>query len=625
MSASSVHAGTGNEQQAQMEQLLNMDFKELAEIRLTSAARKDQKLVDTTAAVTVIDAEEIRRSGMTSVPELLRLVPGLNVARINASNWAVTARGFNAQFSNKLLVLMDGRTLYTPLFAGVNWNLQEIPLADVERIEVIRGPGATMWGANAVNGVINIITRKAADTHGNLVSVSAGAPESWRTTLRHGGQAGEKVDYRVYATGFDHADFRRANNTGAGDDWNGERGGFRMDWHRASGEEMTLQGDLFAMKEDVVDGTKHGGHLLGRWTKTLPEERNWSLQLYFDRNVNTAFEQTNIYDADWQYGLRHQDHALMFGAGYRLTTTDLANGPFIQWNPPSRHDQLFNLFVQDEITLAPTVKLSLGSKVEHNDFTGVEIQPSGRLMWRAAEDQTLWAAVSRAVRTPARVDRDFRLTAPIDLNTMLSFRGNPDIVSETLLAWELGYRIQIKPELSLELAGFYNQYDHLVSTENRPPTFLPPTLNQYYANKAIANSYGVESAMEWRVTERWKLIASHAWMKMHLEVIDGSTDTTSPGSADDIPRHQWQVRSRLDLPHDLELDGAVFGVGRLSHLKIPAVTRLDLRLGWRARPDLNLSLTGQNLLDDRHPEFTGTSVTASEIPRAILARMDWKF
>ncbi|MBF0165429.1 MAG: TonB-dependent receptor [Magnetococcales bacterium] len=620
---------TGHEQQAQMEQLLNMDFKELVEVRLTSVARRDQKLLETTAAVTVLDQEEIRRSGLTTVPELLRLVPGLNVARINASNWAISARGFNAQYSNKLLVLMDGRTLYTPLYAGVDWNLQDVLLADVERIEVIRGPGATMWGANAVNGVINIITKKAADTHGNLVTLSGGTLERVQTGLRHGGRNGEKLDYRIYAKGFNHGDFQRTDNTKADDHWDGGRGGFRLDWHQSPSNEITLQGELFTVNERLnpTSNDKQGGHLLTRWSKTLPDERNWSLQFYFDRNLAEGFDAINIYDLDWQYAFRHQDHALLWGAGFRLTTMDMKKHPLMDWNPKTRDDQTFNLFVQDEITLNPAWKLTLGTKLEHNDYTGIEFQPNARLLWRVSETRSLWAAVARAVRSPSRAESDIQISAPLSPTTRYTLNGNPQTTSETLLAYELGYRAQIKPELSLEMAAFYNHYDHVASTENLPPVFSPPTLvvRQGFDNKAVANSYGLETAMDWQTTDAWKLRASHTWLKLNLDPTGDSTDTTVAASAGNIPRHQWQLRSYLDLPHNLEFDAALYHVNRLTSLSIPAVTRLDLRLGWRPTPALNLSLSAQNLLDDRHPEFTGTSLTASEIPRAFLARMDWRF
>ncbi|MEO5345186.1 MAG: TonB-dependent receptor [Magnetococcus sp. YQC-9] len=607
-----------------MEQLLNMNIRDLADIKFSSLARKEQKLIDTAAAVTVIDAEEIRRSGMTSIPEVLRMVPGMNVARINTSTWAVSARGFNGQFSNKLLVLRDGRTLYTPLFAGVNWNLQDLSLAEVERIEVIRGPGAALWGTNAVNGVINIVTKKAADTQGERLFVTGGTTETLRGELRHGGKFGDKGFYRVYASGMQHGDFVRANDTGANDDWHAQRQGFRLDWRPTTRDEALMQGELFAVDENLSRGDKQGGHLLGRWSRELSDSRNLSVQFYYDHKVDTSFERTRILDLDTQYGFHAGSHLWILGAGYRLTAMDLDDTALIQWRPQSRRDQAFNLFAQDEITLAPRWILTLGSQVEYKDHKGVQLQPNARLLWRAADAHVFWGSLARAVRTPSSVDQDFHLAVPLGpVNLKLS--GNPEIEPERMLAHELGYRFQPHGNFSLEMTTFYNRYDHLVSLENLPPLLAPPTLRHYYANKGEGSSYGLETAADWRVNDIWRLSASHTWLKMNLDVVDGSTDTTTPASANDNPRHQWQLRSRLDLPYDLELDSALFYVARLRNLAIPASTRLDLRLGWRPTRALALSLTGQNLLDDRHPEFAGLNVTASEIPRAFLAQAEWSF
>ncbi|MBF0165108.1 MAG: TonB-dependent receptor, partial [Magnetococcales bacterium] len=616
--AAHLKAGEVSQVDETMERLLEMHVTELAGIKLSTLSRKEQKLVDTAASVTVIDAEEIRRSGMTSIPELLRLVPGMNVARINASTWAISARGFNSQFSNKVLVLMDGRSLYTPLFAGVNWNLQQIPLADVERIEVVRGPGAALWGTNAVNGVINIVTKKAADTQGSRATLTAGTVETVRGELRHGGKSGDNLDYRVYASGMTHGDFRRADDSGADDNWHAQRQGFRLDWRPNQRDTTTLQGELFAVDENLSRGDKQGGHLLGRWSRDLSETRNLSAQLYYDQKVDTSFEVTRILDLDTQYGFRTGNHHWILGAGYRLTHMDLDDTTYIQWRPQSRRDHIMNLFAQDEITLASDWILTLGGKIEYQDEKGIFPQPNARLLWRASDTQVFWGAVSHAVRIPSSVDQDFHLNVPIGPMN-LSLRGNQEIEPEKLLAFELGYRFQPRADLSLELATFYNRYNNLISLENLPPLLAPPTLRQFYANKAEGTTHGLETAADWRVNDTWRLTASHTWLKMNLDVTDGSTDTTTPASANDIPRHQWQLRSRLDLPHDLELDAAFFYTARIRNLAIPAVTRLDLRLGWRPTSNLTLSLAGQNLLDDHHPEFTGQMVTPSETPRAFLA------
>ncbi|MEO5334211.1 MAG: TonB-dependent receptor [Magnetococcus sp. YQC-5] len=627
---STVWSANAQVQQAQMDALLNMDFKELAEIRLTSAARKDQKLLDTAAAVTVIDQEEIRRSGMTSIPELLRMVPGLEVARINASNWAITARGFNAQFSNKLLVLMDGRTLYTPLFAGVNWNLQDVRLEDVERIEVIRGPGGTMWGANAVNGVINIITKKARDTQGWMLTAGIGTLEQVQGSLRYGGQFKDKMDYRVYGKGFEHEAFKRTDGSGARDSWEAQRGGFRSDWHLSQRDEVTLLGDVYQLREEPTD-PRHGGDLLMHWTRTFQDASDFSLQLFYDRNVRSSVEESNLYDLDFQHRFHWSNNQeINWGMGYRLSAISLENSALVSWLPPSRRDQTFNLFLQDEIALqGKDLKLTLGTKVEHNDYTGLEYQPSARLMWHVTPQDTLWTAISRAVRTPSYTDTGFQLNTPLGSTTRLIIQGNPEVISETVWAYEVGYRTQPMTRLSLDVAAFYNRYDHLGTMENLPPLFNPITksltLAQTFANNATGATYGLETSVNWQAMESWKLRVSHTWLKMNLDLVDTSTDNSTLATANDIPRHQFQLRSYLNLPHDLELDAAWYHVSTLSHLNIPSVQRVDLRLGWKPTKAVHLSLAGQNLFDTQHPEFQGTSIQNSEIPRSFFAKLDWNF
>ncbi|MBF0427654.1 MAG: TonB-dependent receptor [Magnetococcales bacterium] len=619
-------SATEADHQAQMEHLLNMDFKALSEIRLTSVARKEQTLVDTTAAVTVIDQEEIRRSGLNTLPELLRLVPGLEVARINANNWAITSRGFNAQFSNKLLVLMDGRTLYTPLFAGVNWNLQDVMLNDVERIEVIRGPGGTVWGANAVNGVINIITKKAADTQGGLLTVGGGNLDQVQAGLRYGGHVGDKMDYRVFGKGFQHAEFLTANGAGAKDSWELQHGGIRTDWHLSKRDELTIQGDLYHMTEESSVEQRRGGNLLTRWTRKSQDKIDFSFQMYYDRTFRSNTEETEIFDLDWHHRFDlSKSQEITWGLGFRQTDFNLTNGPLISWVPPRRHDQSPSLFVQDEIAVSDDLKLTIGSKLEHNDYTGLEYQPSARLLWRVVENNTVWAAISRAVRSPSPTDTGFQLTAPLGPTSTLKIWGNPEFTSETVWAYELGYRTQLMPRLSLDVATFYNHYDWLGTTENLPKTFVPFTINQTFANKAEGNTYGLETAANWLVLDNWKLRASHTWLKMNLDLMDNSTDTTTIATANNNPRNQIQLRSYLDLPYDLQLDAALYHVTTLTNLDIPSVLRLDVRLGWQPIKTMSLSLSGHNLLDNQHPEFQGTSIQSSEVPRSFFAKLDWIF
>ncbi|MBF0399206.1 MAG: TonB-dependent receptor [Magnetococcales bacterium] len=622
-----------SEQQAQMEQLLDMDVRELAEIHLTSAARKDQTVMNTAAAVSVISQEEIRRSGMRSIPELLRMVPGLDVARINADNWAITSRGFNAQYSNKLLVLMDGRTLYTPLFAGVNWNLQDVLLEDVERIEVIRGPGGTVWGANAVNGVINIITKKAADTQGGLLTAGGGDREKFQGSVRYGGQLGDQAEYRIYGKGMDHAGLNRADGSQAADGWNAQRGGMRLDWHLSKRDELTMQGNLYRLSEDpsALYNQKRGSNVLARWTRTLPESAELSLQFYYDHTTSSSFENSDILDLDLQHRFHwSKTQEINWGLGFRQANIKVESSPLLSFTPPAQRDQTFSLFLQDEIALQGNdLKLTVGSKLEHNDYTGLEYQPSARLLWRPNEQEAWWAAVSRAIRTPARTDTGFLLTVPTGPTTVISVHGNPEIASEKLWAYELGYRTQPVPRLSLDVAAHYNRYDQLVSHENLPTLFDPATgiitLNEKFDNKLIATTYGLETAVEWQATDQWKWRASHTYLRMDLDREHNSTDSTSLTIANENPRHQIQLRSYLNLPHDWELDTALYYVTTLPRQDVPALLRMDVRLGWRPSRTVRLSLAGQNLFDNQHLEFQGTSLSSTEIPRTLFALLEWSF
>ena len=613
---------------AEMEALLEVDFESLANISLTTAARKEQRLLDTTAAVYVIDQEEIRRSGMTSIPELLRLVPGLHVGHINGSNWAISARGFNAQYSNKLLVLMDGRTLYTPLYAGVDWDSQDLMLENIDRIEVIRGPGGTLWGANAVNGIINIITKKAEKTQGSMLSVGGGNIDKFHGDVRYGGRVGNKMAYRIYAKGLDRGELDTASAAKAGDSWGSQRGGFRTDWQLSKRDELTLQGDIYDIHVDQTDIDNSGGNILLRWTRNHSDLSNISLQLYYDHTSRSNSESRHTYDMDLQHRFSPlTDHELIWGLGYRVTHDDLITSNVVSWIPSSQRDVTFSAFLQDEITLiTDRLKMTVGTKVERNDYTNWEVQPSTRLLWQVSQRHTLWAAISRAIRSPSRTDSGFQLNinnGPLTVATS----GNPDIESETLMAYEIGYRTQPTDQLFLDVTGFYHDYSHLLSTESLASA-NPLMIASRFDNKMAGKTYGIETALHWQVQNNWKLKASHSWLQMALERDADSTDTTSVAAEGHLPRQQFQLRSYLNLPHDLEFDAALYYVGRLSGLSIPAYSRVDTRLGWQPRKEVSLSLSIHNMFDDQHPEFDpemAGGLQQSEIPRAIFAKLTWSF
>ncbi|MBF0153517.1 MAG: TonB-dependent receptor [Magnetococcales bacterium] len=619
-----AHSG----EKEQMDALLNVGFEDLANMRLTTAARKEQRLVDTAAAVYVIDQEEIRRSGMTSIPELLRLVPGMNVARINSSNWAISARGFNEQYSNKLLVLMDGRTLYDPSYAGVNWDVQDTLLEDVERIEVIRGPGGSLWGANAVNGIVNIITKQAADTQGWLVTGGGGSQEKYRAGIRYGGEVGKEAKFRFYAKRFDQNDFKSAQGRDAGDDWNAGQGGFRLDWHPGEKNKVTLQGDVYNVQETLGNTHNSGGNLLVNWTHNLTHDSQVDMRLYHDRTVRAAYEEREITDLDLQHRFHLSgNQEIIWGVGYRASSDIMRADPVVGWNHLAMSDETLGAFFQDEVTLmAKRLTLTVGSKLEHNDFTAWEIQPNVRLLWRVADDHILWAAVSRAVRTPSRADVDFALRIVAGPASRILLSGNPGFQAEEMVAYEVGYRSQLVPKTFLDMALFYDKYDKL-STKDVSVALAGgvATVNQTFVNRGSGSTYGAETALEWWASETWKLRASHTWLAMDLSLVNGVRDPTLAAEEASAPRQQFQVRSYWNFSRDWEFDVALFHVTRLAALNIPAYDRVDAHLGWQPRKDLQLSLVAHNVLDSQHPEFTGTSVQNSEVARSFFVKATWKY
>ncbi len=636
-----------------------LSLDELMAIEITSVSKKQQKLSDAAAAVHVLTQEDIRRSGATSIPEALRMVPGLEVARIDANKWAVTSRGFNGTFANKLLVLIDGRSVFTPLFSGVYWDVQDTLLEDIDRIEVIRGPGAALWGANAVNGVINIVTKKAADTQGALVTAGTGTEETGFGGVRYGAQLGENGHYRIYAKYFDRDEALDASGAATDDDWYQWRSGFRLDWERGQRDFFTLQGDLyhgragqnisvlnsvapdFSSLTDEVDVA--GGNLLGRWQRTFSATSDLILQLYYDRTERRDAmlgEDRDTLDLDFQHrfalGKRQE---ILWGFGHRFTRDDIDSSFAVSFDPDQREDHLLSAFVQDEIELCPdSLRLTLGTKFEYNNYTGAEIQPNARLLWTPHPRHTLWAAVSRAVRTPSRSEDDMRINAaaipfaPGEL-ALLAIFGDRNVDSEELLAYELGYRVQPREHLFFDLAVFYNDFRKLIVPGNGTPFFEPVPAPPHlviplvFRNNTAGETYGGEIAAQLEVTEQWRLNAGYSYLQMQLRSDDTAAGVVNGEvRAGSSPHHQYKLRSLLDLPGNLEFDTSLSYVDSLPARDIPAYLRLDTRVGWRPSEALELSVALQNLLDDRHPEFTDlTGVTSSEVQRSIYAKVTWRF
>lgn len=625
--------------------LASLSIEDLMEIEVTSPSKRAEPLAQVSAAIYVITEDEIRRSGMTSIPELLRLVPGLHVAQIDSSRWAVTSRGFNSQFANKLLVLIDGRTVYTHLFSGVFWDVQDVMLEDIERIEVVRGPGGTLWGANAVNGVVNIITKNAKDTQGLLATGGGGTVERAFGHARYGVAVGDTAHVRGYVKYLDREELETDTGDDANDQWDMIRGGFRFDWEPSARDSVQVQGDYYSGRahstlitfipshDDIA-----GGNILGRWQRTFSETSELSLQSYFDRterDVKLLLEEDrNTFDVELQhrFGLRSA-HDVIWGVGYRLLNDDIRNTGVV-FDPDSRTDHLVSGFLQDKVSFfGDQLQVTVGTKLEHNDYSGFEYQPSIRGRWKVRPQHSVWAAISRAVRTPSRSDDDVNflfVTGPPPMPTLLVL-GHRSFDSEKLLAYEVGYRSQPTDYLSFDVTAYYNDYDDIRTTEiGFPPLASPPfppgTLPAFIKNKAKADGYGVEVAANWKPTLHWSLAGSYTFMQVDVDLEPGATDLLTEETGKDTPLHQFQVRSHLNLPQNFEFDSALYWVDAVSNQGVSAYTRVDVRLGWQPTDNVELSIVGQNLAEGRHPEFgSGFFSTRSQVPRSMYGKITFRY
>ena len=602
-----------------------LSIEQLMNLQVTSVSKRAERLSRTASAIQLITQKDIRRSGASSLPEVLRLATNLQVAQVDSRQWAISARGFNSTTANKLLVLIDGRTVYTPLFSGVFWDVQEVPLADIDRIEVISGPGATLWGANAVNGVINVITKDAKDTQRLLLSGGGGTEQRGFGTVRYGGALGSAAHYRVYGRGLARDQTDSTSGQGAMDDWHLWQGGVRFDWDPSTTSRVTLQGDLYdgrIAQPSASDIAVSGGNVMAKWSHTISERSGVAGHLYYDRThrdiPGTFGEDLDTYDVDLQHraglGTRHN---VVWGLGYRQINDRVVNSAALAFLPPHVARQWFTAFVQDEIALLPDrFHVTLGTKVEHNDYTGVEIQPSGRVNWTLGPSATLWAAVSRAVRAPSRIDRE--LFARIAPTSVLA--GGPGFHSEDELAYELGYRYH-QGSLALGVATFYSRYHGLRSVEQLNP---PATDTLVIGNGQDGESYGAEVTAEYWLTSRWHVRAGYTELRVHIWPNPGSTDRSRGASESHTPDRQFFFHSSVDLPAHLGFDAGFRAIAGVTNQPVPAYAELDARLGWQPDPRLELSVVGQNLLHDRHAEF-GTPPALREIRRGVYGSVQWRF
>lgn len=646
------------------EDLTELSLEALMGITVTSVSKKEETLMEAASAIYVITQEDLRRSGATSIPEALRMVPGMQVARIDSNTWAITSRGFNSRFASKLLVLIDGRSVYQIITSGVYWDSQDMALEEIDRIEVIRGPGGTLWGANAVNGVINIITKHSKKTQGGLVSVGGGNEERFFETVRYGGKLAEGVHLRVYQKYFERDSFARRGMDPATDDWEAFQGGFRMDWDISENNSLTLQGDYYKgtssnWAKDVVtalaptesfrrDVKVDGGNFLARWDHTFSKRSDMALQFYYNRerrrNTSAPKLVLDTFDLDFQHrfplGERQE---IVWGFAQRVVLDSFEDVFFaLNFTPNERVSYQFSGFVEDEITLIPDqLKLTVGSKFEENNYTGFEYQPSARLIWTPNERHSVWASASRAVRIPARVEDGGRSNAAVLPGpTLVSFFGQTNMVSEELLSFQAGYRVKPNDRLFLDLTGFYNFYDNLLSVEVGTPFLEVNPLPAHGVQPLIAGNtgngktYGLELAGKWKALDWWTLHGGFTWFNIDLFTDPDSADPTFTTMESNDPEFQVHFRSYLDLPYNLEFDAAIYFVDSISGFDpasgpdpVSDYTRVDLRLGWNPIEELELSVAVQNVQDARHSEFGNQRVQLigrTQVERSVYGKITWR-
>jgi iron complex outermembrane receptor protein len=630
--------------------------EQLLNATVTSVSKTQERLRDAPAAIFVLNSDDIARSGATSIPEVLRLVPGVQVARGSTWGWAISVRGFNSALTNKLLVLIDGREVYDSLFSGVYWEIQDTALEDIERIEVIRGPGATLWGANAVNGVINIITKKASATQGVMASAVAGNQEQALVTARFGA-GDEDAHWRVFAKYTDRESQETVTGADSRDDWRAWRGGFRADWAaNPQGDSFTVQGDIYTSDSSRLRGipqltapytmtvfepvSASGANVLGRWHRDLGDDSSLTLQAYVDRTVRDQFPLRNertALDVDVQYDLPKIDaHEIMIGARYRYTADDFVGSQIITVTEPTLYTSLFSGFLQNKIEIEPDrLYLTLGSKFEHNNYSGFEAQPSARLQWLPDDTQTLWASVSRAVRTPNLLEHGLTISAgvippdPLPLPVLVELRPSPDFESEVLVAYEAGYRHQWTPALLTDVSLFYNDYDKISTLSFLEPELGFPPLHIILpiatTNLTSGVAYGFEAWISWRVDEALNLTAAYSYLDLNLDGPSPDVSIGSEAGEGQSPRNQFNLRAQWDVTERVSLDSTLYYVDDLPTYGVSSYWRFDARVGWRVCDEILLEVVGQNIFDDAHREFGNAGdVGATEIQRSVFGRLTWR-
>jgi iron complex outermembrane recepter protein len=658
------HSPAASSRPADNLDLTLIPLEDLMNIEITSVTKQKQRISDAAAAISVITQEDIRRSGMNSIVELLRMVPGMTVAQVGANQWAVGSRGMNAVFNSNLLVLMDGRTIYNPLFSGVYWDTADYILADLDRIEVIRGPGATLWGANAVNGVINIVSKSAKDTQGVYAREYAGS-DGYQSDLRYGGKVDDRLYYRAYAKYRSQNNFEFSDGSNAEDGWDSPRGGFRVDAYPTGQDTVTVQGDIFTerlgnryhfgvdeppyvRRTGTIDNAS-GSNILARWTHTISETSDFSVQMFYDRLNYTSPKidyKQDKFDIEVQHRFNLAEfNEIVWGVGYRFASdsvTTVWDGDQGTWfSPAARQTDMYSGFVQDDITLIPKrLHAIAGIKVEHNIFSGWEFQPSARMVYTPDDRNTVWAGVSRAVLTPGRFEENGGIigsgNTPSGLPLITVMRPNRSLSSEKITAFEAGYRVEAMKNLTFDLAGFYNLHDGLRAYEAGTPSMVySPSPHLVIPlvphNDLDGSSYGAELSTRWRVTDSWQLAAAYSYVGVNMHSRSGrGTATTLRAAEYTTPTNQFNVRSYWNITRDIELNNALYIVDNTpgtAGTEIPAYIRADVNLVWRPEKHVDLTIGVRNIFDSGHPEFSILTARPSngEVPRTFFVQMDVRF
>lgn len=646
-------------------EILKKDIKELmqTDVLVTSVSKRPQLLHETASAVYVVTQEDIRRTGAVNIMEALRIVPGVQVSKINQNRYAISIRGFNRRLgSDKLLVLMDGRTVYSPSASGVFWIGQDTVLEDIDRIEVIRGPGASLWGSNAVAGVINIITKTSTETQDVLLSGGGGTEEKGFATLRYGGKIKDDFSYRVYGKYRDQDEGKTLGGSMPIDDKQMSQTGFRSDWQVTPSDNLTLQGDYYHLDAgldfksrflSISEGSapfkgevnQKGLNFLSRWSRELDDSSSFQFQAYYDRlERKSELPFKNIVDQldlDFQHNfLIGEKQNILWGLNYRFSYFNFEETNITRL--PERGTNLFGFFIHDEITLIPNIwNVIIGSKFEHNEFSGFEVQPNVRTTWTPNSESTFWAAVSRATRIPSVSEETSslnRIVIPGTPPLLIRERNDGRTDSEKLMAYEVGYRFKPNSQFNFDLTGYYFDYSNIIDSVTTGAVFLenspaPPhlVLENFNDNVLEGEVYGLEMSLQWKPTENWKLSSSYTFSKVDLRPTDNSVvfpqafNGEGDLDAEGEPKHLFHFRSYLNLPHNLEFDSSFYYVSRNSARNIPSYSRVDLRLGWKPIKKLELSLVGQNIFDESHQELNELLEVGTETERSFYVKATFNF